>query len=165
MRTLFEDTNERANLEDAQEKSRIALYLWLVAILAVAGAGGAYYWVSHRKPPEPPPVVASLDDPSQINQALSRFNNSIKAGNWEEAQQMLSAEALKRLETEKKTLPESLLGKRKDDKVLEALLTPSTSRTPSTLRVDCVYIFADNTQQIIPLTLVIENGRLLVNSW
>ncbi len=165
MRTLFEDTNERANLEDAQEKSRIALHLWLVAILAVAGAGGAYYWVSHRKPPEPPPVVVSLDDPSQINQALSRFNNSIKAGKWEEAQQMLSSEALKRLETEKQTLPESLLGKRKDDKVLEALLTPSTSRTSSTLRVDCVYIFADNTQQIIPLTLVIENGRLLVNSW
>jgi hypothetical protein len=72
---------------------------------------------------------------------------------------------LKGLSDEKKTLRESLLGKRQNDNVLEALPTPSTSRTPSTVRIDCVYLFADNKQLIVSLTVVKENERLAINSW
>src|SRR5438093_8049806 len=125
MRTLFEDTEEQADREEKGEGKRLSLTLWLVALLAIAGAWGTYYWVSHRKPPQPLPVAASLDDPKQINQTLNRFNDFVKAGKWDDAQGMLSAEGLKRLGDEKKALRESLLGKRKDDKVLEALPTPS----------------------------------------
>ena len=165
MRTLFEDTDEQADREEKGEGKQLSLTLWMVALLAIAGAWGTYYWVSHRKPPEPLPVAVSLDDSRQVNQALNRFNDFVKAAKWDEAQGMLSAEGLKRLSDEKKTLRESLLGKRQDDKVLEALPTPSTSRTPSTVRIDCVYLFADNKQLIVSLTVVKENERLVINSW
>ena len=168
MRTLFEDTDERADREEQGEGRGLSLALWFVAVIALATAGGIYYWISHRKPPEPPPVAVSLDDPLQVNQALSKFNGFVKAGKWDEAQTMLSAEGLKRLSDEKKTLHESLLGKRQDEKVVEALLTPTSSfqRTPSTLRVDCVYLFDNNKPQlIVSITLVKENDRLLINSW
>ncbi len=121
--------------------------------------------VSHRKPPEPLPVAVSLDDAKQVNQALSRFNEFVKAGKWDDAQGLLSAEGRKRLSDEKKTLRESLLGKRQDDKVLEALPTASGSHTTSTARVDCVYLFADNKQLIVSLTVIKENERLVIDSW
>lgn len=164
MRTLFEDTDEQADREEKGEAKQLSLTLWIVALLAIAGAYGTYYWVSHRKPPEPLPVAVSLDDTRQVNQALSRFNDFVKAKKWDDAQGMLSAEGRKRLSDEKKTLRESLLGQRKDDPV-EALPTPSTSRTPSTVRVDCVYLFADNKQLIVSLTVVKENERLVIDSW
>jgi hypothetical protein len=165
MRTLFEDTDERADREDPEEGRQLSLTLWVVAVVVLIGAAGVYYWVATRKPPEPPPVVVSLDDELQVSQALNRFNGFVKAGNWEEAQTMLSAEARKRLGEEQKTLRESLLGERKDDKVVEALLTTSRSRTPSTARVDCVYLFLDKPQVVMPLTVVKENDRLMIDNW
>lgn len=165
MRTLFEDTNERADREDDQEAKRLPVYLWLLAVIFLAGAWGAYYWVAHRKPPPPPPVAASLEDPFQINQTLNRFNGLVKAGNWDEAQRMLSGEALKRIADEKKTLRESLLAENKDQNVIEADLTASSSHTQSTVRVDCVYYFANKSQKILPLTIVKENDHLAINSW
>jgi hypothetical protein len=165
MRTLFEDTEERANREDDEEGKRLPLYLWLLAVVVLAGAGGTYYWVTHRKPPEPPPVAVSLEDPIQRGQALSRFNSFVRAEKWSEAEGMLSTEALNRLKAEKKTLRESLLGERQNDRVMGADSTASVSVTPSTVRVDCVYTFADNQQKIVPLTLVKENDRLVINSW
>lgn len=165
MRTLFEDTDEQADREEKGEAKRLSTTLWIVALLAIAGAYGTYYWVSHRKPPEPLPVAVSLDDSRQVTQALSRFNEFVKAGKWDDAQGMLSAEGLKRLSSEKKTLRESLLGKRQDDKVLEALPTASGSHTTSTVRVDCAYFFADNKQVIVSLTVVKENERLVIDSW
>lgn len=167
MRTLFEDTDERANLEDAREKAnpRLPLYLWVVAVLCFAGSWSFYYWASHRKPPEKPPAAATLDDVSQVNQAINQFNTFVTTGNWEGAQGMLSAEGLQRLQQEGKTLRESLLGDRKDAQVATAVITPSRSRTPSTLRVDSAYVFGDNLTTVVPLTLVLENGRLLINSW
>jgi hypothetical protein len=167
MRTLFEDTDERANLEDARERDnpRLPLYLWVMAVLFFASSWGFYYWASHRKPPEKPLAAASLEDVSQVNQAINQFNGFVSAGKWDEAQGMLSAEALQRLQQENKLLRESLLGDRKETQVAQTVITPSRSRTPSTLRVDCAYVFADNQNTIIPLTLVLENDRLLVNSW
>ncbi|MCW5969957.1 MAG: hypothetical protein KIT57_15735 [Blastocatellales bacterium] len=165
MRTLFEDVTETANRDDDPKGGRVTLVLWLVAVLSLGGAYGAYYWVTHRKPPEPAPAALSLDDVTQTNTAVNRFNGFIKAGDWEEAQKMISREGLERLEEEKLSLRESLLVERKNDTVVEALLTPARSRTPSTVRLDCAYLFADRSTKIIPLTLVIEDERIVVNSW
>ena len=169
MRTLFEDTDEQADREDDQTGQRLRIYLMSLAALFLAVAVGAYYWVSNRRPPEPPPVAVSLDDPLQVSQTLNRFNGFVTQGNWAEAERLLSADGLKRLAEEKKTLRESLLAERlakqKDDKVVNALRTPSGSQTPSTVRIDYAYLFADNDQLIVPLTLIKENDRLVVNSW
>src|SRR5438067_1298810 len=129
MRTLFEDTDERADREDDQETRRLPVYLWTLALLLVAGASVLYYWATHRKPPEKPPVAVSIDNPSQVKETLNRFGNFIKQGKWDEAQSLLSSEGLKRLADEHLPLRESLLGKRKDDKVVETIFTPSNART------------------------------------
>lgn len=165
MRTLFEDVDERADREDDQKGNKSHRILWFVAILSLAGAYGTYYSITHRTSSitSPPPI--SLTDDSQLNQVVNRFNGFLKAGNWDEAQKMISAEGLKRLENEGLTLRESLLGKRKDQQIIEALLTESRSHTPSTARLDCAYLFSDRQTMIVPLTLVIENGQLMINSW
>jgi len=36
---------------------------------------------------------------------------------------------------------------------------------PNYVRQDCVYKFADGQFKILPLVLVLENGRLVINSW
>jgi len=164
MRTIFEDVDERTNREDDGKEGRTAILLWLVAILAVGAAWGTYRWIT-RQPAQAPPPVVSLTDEHQVNTTVNQFNGFVKAGNWEEAQKMLSAEGLKRLEDEHKTLRESLLGDKSKDQVVEAGTTPSRSHTPSTARLDCGYFFADGQTRIIPITLVIENGRLMINSW
>jgi len=165
MRTIFEDVDEQTNREDDGKEGRTAILLWLVAILAVATAWGTYRWITHRRPAQAPPPAISLTDDNQLNTTVNQFNGFVKAGNWEEAQKMLSSEGLKRLEDEKKTLRESLLGDKSNEKVVEAGTTPSRSHTPSTARLDCGYFFLDGQTRIIPITLVIENGRLMVNSW
>jgi hypothetical protein len=167
MRTLFEDTDERADREYDQREKRLPIVLWALAVVLLAGAGVSYYVVTHRKPPELPPIAASLDDPTQINQTLNRFNEFVRMSKWDEAQAMLSTAALKRLSDEKKTLRESLLGENKDDKLAQTGLTPSQSRTPSTVRVDCVYFFdkQGGLEKIVPLTLIKENDRLVIDSW
>lgn len=164
MRTIFEDVDERANREDEGDEKKTRTAFWLVALLSVAVAFGTYYWVKHRKPPIPV-VAVSLSDDNQLNTVVNQFTGFIKAGNWDEAQKMLSAEGLKRLEVEKKTLRESILGDRSKEPVSEALLTPSRSRTPSTARLDCAFLFADGETKIVPITLIEENGRLAINSW
>lgn len=165
MRTIFEDVNEKADRDDDKKGRGLTIALWLVALLSIGGAYGTYYWLSHRKPPVPPPAAVSLDDNTQLNTAINQFNGFIKAGNWEEAQKMISREGQARLAEEKLSLRESLLVERKNDVVVEALLTPARSRTPSTTRLDCAYLFPDRSTKIVPLTLVIEDGRLVINSW
>ncbi len=165
MRTIFEDVDERNDLEDDGKEKGTRAAFWLVALLSVSVAFGTYYWIAHRKPPEAPVAAVSLNDDSQLNLVINQFSGYVKAGNWDEAQKMISAEGLRRLEVEKKTLRESLLGDRSKEQVSEALLTPSRSRTPSTARLDCAYLFADGETRIIPMTLVEENGRLAINSW
>jgi hypothetical protein len=165
MRTIFEDVDERANQEDP-DKRRSNLALWLIAVLSLGGAYGAWYYVSNRKPPVPPPPPVSLEDDSQITRAAQAFNDLIKEDKWDEAQQMLSPEGLARLQEEKKSLRESVLDpKNQTKKVVEALPTPSRANTPSTSRIDCAYLFDDRDTQIVPLTFVIENGKLMLNSW
>jgi len=165
MRTLFEDTEEQANREDDRADKHLPVYLWVLAVVCLAGAVGTGYWAAHRKPPEPPPVVVSLDNDLQVNQTLHRFGDFAATDKWEAAQGMLSAEGLNRIEQEKKPLRESLLGKRKDSKVLKVEVLGTRSRTPSTLRVELVFFMADGEQKIVPITLVQENNRLAINSW
>jgi hypothetical protein len=168
MRTIFEDTTERENRDDDKKDKGMPAILWVLALLFVAGAFFTYRWVANRKPPEVP-VVVSLEDTRQVSRALHNFNEAIKADKWEEAEKLLSAEAQQRLANEKKTLRESLLAARKgkSDKVIQALPVPpdTTAATPSTRRVDTVYIFENNEQLVVPLTLVLENNQLLINSW
>jgi hypothetical protein len=168
MRTLFEDTDVRADIEDAREQknfSRLPLILWIVAIGVFGGSWQFHHWARNRKPPAPPPAAASLDDSDQVNTLINQFNGFIKQDNWGEAQKLLASAGQQRLDDEKKSLRESLLAERKDDKVVEALITPSRTRTPSTVRVDCAYLFPDSQNKIIPLTVVLENNKLAINSW
>lgn len=168
MRTVFEDTTERENLEDAKVNERgrrLTLYLWIFAILFFFGSWRTYHWAANRKPPEPPPPPVSLTDPKQISDVVNKFNGFIKDQNWGEAEKLLSAAGLQRLTEEKKTLPESMLGDRKDDKVMEAAITGSGTTTASTVRSDCVYYFLDRQYKIIPIVVVMENGRLAINGW
>jgi hypothetical protein len=165
MRTIFEDVNERTDLEDDGRESRTRTAFWLVALLSFAVAFGTYYWIKHRKAAVAPPAAVSLSDDNQLNTTVNQFTAFIKAGNWDEAQKMVSSEGMIRLRTENKSLKESLLMERSKDPVAEALLTPSRSRTPSTTRLDTAFLFATGETKIVPLVLVEENGRLVINSW
>ena len=168
MRTLFEDTDVRADIEDAPDQKRyhqLPLVLWIIAITVFGGSWAFSHWARNRKPPAPPPAAASLDDSDQVNALINQFNGFVKQDNWGEAQKLLAAAGQQRLDDEKKSLRESVLQERKDDKVVEALITPSRTRTPSTVRVDCAYLFPDSQNKIIPLTVVLENNKLAINSW
>jgi hypothetical protein len=171
MRTLFEDTNENADREDAGSATMVPLYTWALALLMLGIAVSTYFWVQRYRQQHPvvAPVIVSVNDPTQVNQAINRFNNFVVAGNWPEAEAMLSNEAKTRLATEKKTLRESLLASRlrakKDDKLKAAVLTPSISRSETTFRVDCAYLFEDKEEMVVPITVIQESDRLVINSW
>ena len=168
MRTVFEDTTERENQEDAvanERGKRLTLFLWIFAVLFLFGSWRTYHWAANRKPPEPPPPPVSLSDPKQVSELINKFNGLIKDEKWDEAQQLLSAEGQKRLTDEQKTLKQSLLTDRANDKVVEAAITGGGSSTETTVRSDCVYYFADRQYKIIPIVVVMENGKLVINGW
>ena len=165
MRTIFEDVIEKSNKDDDRKGRGFTIALWLVALLSLGGAYGAYHYIKNRKPEVPPPPPVSVQDDSQVSRTINQFNSFVKTGNWEEAQKMLSREGQSRLIEEKLSLRDSLLGDKKNAQLAEASLTPSQSHTPSTARIDCAYIFLDNSNKIVPITIVLEDGRLLVNSW
>lgn len=172
MRTLFEDTEVRAELEDKAAGSKnLLLALWLLALSFLAGTWGVYRWASRRPAPQPPPPVASLTDLKQTSVAFTTFNTFVREEKWTEAEAMLSTAARERLTAENKTLHDSLFGQLKNMKLVEAASTPSVDRSdPNIFRQDFVYVFADEEatkteQKIIPLALIIENGRLVINSW
>src|SRR5437773_9891308 len=115
MRTLFEDTDEKADREDDDSAKGLPMITWLVAVIMVGAAAGAYFWVQHLKQQKPAPAAAvavSLDDDIQVKQTLSQFCQFVAGKKWDEAQKMLSSEAVTRLGKEKKTLRESLLAER-----------------------------------------------------
>jgi hypothetical protein len=168
MRTVFEDTTERENLEDAKANEsgkQLTIGLWIFAVLFFFGSWSVYYWAANRKPPEPPPPPVSLQDAKQVSETINKFNRFAQEGNWDEAQKMLSTEAQQWLTTEGKSLRASLLGDRENDRVMEAATTPSGSITENTVRLDCVYKFLDGQYKIIPLVVVKEGERLAINSW
>lgn len=172
MRTLFEDTEVRAELEDKAAGSKnLLLVLWLVALCFLAGTWGVYRWAIKQPGPTPPAPEASLTDLKQTSAAFTTFNNFVREEKWTEAEGMLSHAARARLTAENKTLRDSLFGQVKNMKLVEAASTPSVDRSdPNVFRQDFVYVFADQgatktEQKIIPLALILEDGRLVINSW
>lgn len=167
MRTIFDDIEAKSNLEEEKKggSRSLPVILWLVALTFIVGTWGVYRWVISRPAPEPPPPPVSLEDYRQTSEAFAKFNRFVQDDNWAEAEKLLSTAALQVLADQKKTLKESVLGDRKDDRVVEAASTPSGERTSDHVQQDCVYKFADGQFKIIPLVLIMENGRLVINSW
>jgi len=176
MRTIFEDTSLKAEMEESRsrgnERKSTLPVLWLVALIFLGGVWGVYRWAdSHAAVPPPPPPV-SLDDPKQMAAAFSKFNQLIRDGNLVEAEGMISTAAKQRLTDEQKSLAESLLGKFKDYKIEESGMTQSIDRSvPGIVHVDCLYKFGKDgdplnvEEKIIALTFVIESGRIVIDSW
>ena len=171
MRTVFEDTNETASLENPKTGQAIPVVLWLVAILFLVGAFAVYRKVSSRIV-EPPPPAVILNDVRQVNELLYKFNQLIKEGNFDQAQAMLSAEAQKKLADSQKSLRESLLAQRKgkDDKVVEAVpVTENAIVGDTSITVGVQYYFEKNETIYVPLTVVKEQigdtERLAIADW
>jgi hypothetical protein len=175
MRTIFEDTNLKAELEETGGRTKEGQYtllvLWLVAIVFLAGTWTVYRWVDNRPALQPPPPPVSLDDPRQTAEAFGKFNRLVKDGKWTEAEGMLSNAAKQKLSGEQKSLRDSLMGEFKDLKISEATTTQSIDRSvPGRVRQDSYFVFTDELlekaeSKIIPLVLVVEEGRLVVDSW
>ena len=176
MRTIFEDTTLKAELEESRSRgneSKFALpVLWLIAMVFLGGTWGIYRWADNRPAIQAPPPPVSLEDPKQTAETFNKFNLSVAYGNWTEAEAMLSTAAKQRLSDEQKSLRDSLLGGFKDYRIVGADRTDSIDRSvPGRMREDMLYKFINNDnyqkidQRIISLVLVIENNKLLIDSW
>jgi len=177
MRTIFEDTALKAEMEESRsrgnERRSTLPILWLVAVLFLGSVWGVYRWADSHAAVAPPAPPVSLEDPRQRAEAFSKFNQSILNGNWLEAEGMLSTAAKQRLTEQQKSLPESLLGKFKDYKIVSGEMTPSIDTSvPGMVRLDCYYKFTDDPinytkveARAISLSIVIENGRLVIDNW
>ncbi len=176
MRTIFEDTTLKAEVEESRSRSNerksTLPILWLIALLFLGVVGGVYRWVDSRPAVAPPPPPVSLDDPRQTAEAFGKFKQFIVDGNWAEAEAMLSTAAKQRLTNEQKSLPESLFGKYKDYKLVGGDIIQGVDRSiPGMVSVNCLYKFTNDVdytkieESIIPLTLVNENGKLVIDNW
>jgi hypothetical protein len=177
MRTIFEDTTLKAEMEESRsrgnERKSTLPILWMVALLFLGGVWGVYRWADSHAAVTPPAPPASLEDPKQTADTFGKFNRFVLDGNWLEAEGMLSTAAKQRLTGEQKSLAESLLGKFKDSKIVGGEMTQSIDRSvPGMLRLDCLYKFTDDPvnytkieERIISLTIVIENARLVIDNW
>ena len=177
MRTIFEDTTLKAEIEESRsrgnERKSTLPILWMVALLFLGGVWGVYRWADSHAAVAPPAPPVSLDDPKQRAEAFAKFNQPVLNGNWLEAEAMLSTAAKQRLTSEQKSLPESLLGKFKDYKIVGGEMTQSIDTSVSGMvRLDCLYKFTNDPvnytkieQRIITLTIVIENGKLVIDNW
>jgi hypothetical protein len=167
MRTIFDDIEAKANLEEQKKggNKAIPLALWFVALVFIVGTWNVYRWAISRPAPEPPPPPVSLEDIRQTSAAFAKFNRFVQDDNWPEAEKLISVAASQLLVTQQKTLKQSVLGDRQNDRVVEAASTPSGERMPTYVQQDCAYKFADGQFKIIPLVLIMENGQLVINSW
>jgi hypothetical protein len=167
MKSMFNEAENRARLEEEKKSGSSALpvVLWFVAAIFVGGVWGVYRFVDNRPALQPPPPPVSLADVKQTNEVFGRFNRLVEQENWTEAETMLSLSALDYLKSQGQNLRGSILGDRKNDRVVEAASTPSGEVTPDRVRQDCVYKFMDGQYKIIPLAVVIENGKIVISSW
>jgi len=167
MRSIFEDTELQAALEDKKSggNKTLPVTMWAVAIIFIVLTFTIYRIANNRPVPPPPPPPVTLEDSKQTTAAFSKFNGFLYDGNWAEAEKLLSTAAQQRLKDENKTLAESMFGKRKDSKVLEGVPTPNTQFTPERFQQEYAYRFADQEIVALPLTLIIENGRIVLDTW
>lgn len=174
MRTIFQDTEANARAEEVGKNTGnkyLLVVLWGVTIAFLVGTWSVYRWANSRPAPLPPPPPVSLQDLKQVSKVFSAFNGFVYEGKWSEAEAMLSTAARQKLTTENKTLQDSLLGNINGLKLKEAASTPDTDRTdPTVFKQSFVYVFADDQAlksetKIITLALVIENGKIVINSW
>ncbi len=174
MRTIFEDTEANARAEevgkDAGSKALLPV-LWLVTLAFLIGTWGVYRWANSRPAPMPPPPPVSLQDLKQVGTVYSTFNGFVREGKWTEAEAMLSTAARQKLTDGNTTLKDSLLGKFKDLKVVQTDGTPDIDRTdPNAFVQYFLYQLTDeqmtkSESKIIPLALIIENGKIVLNNW
>ncbi|MBO0859384.1 MAG: hypothetical protein J2P21_13065 [Chloracidobacterium sp.] len=175
MRTIFEDTTLKAEMEESRnrgnERRSTLPILWLVALFFLASVWSVYRWADSHPAIQPPPPPVSLEDAKQRSEILGKFNHAILDGNWPEAETLLSTGAKQRLTSERKSLAESMLGKFKDSKIVGAEMTQSIDTSdPGMVRVDCLYKFTDNDytkveDKILSLAIVIDNGKLTIDNW
>ena len=174
MRTIFEDSEARAAAEergkDTGNKALLPV-LWLITIAFLVGTWSVYRWANSRPAPLPPPPPVSLADLKQVGVVLTAFNGYVRDEKWTEAEAMLSSYARQKLLAEGKTLKDSLFGNVNGMKLREAASTPDTDRTdPNIFKQNFIYVFSDDQAvksetKIVPLSLVIENGKIVVNGW
>ncbi|MBS1787532.1 MAG: hypothetical protein JST85_07420 [Acidobacteria bacterium] len=174
MRTIFEDSEARAAAEEVGKvtgNKALLPVLWLITIAFLVGTWGVYRWANSRPAPLPPPPPVTLADLKQVGVVLTAFNGYVRDEKWPDAEAMLSSYARQKLLAEGKTLKDSLIGNVNGMKLREAASTPDTDRTdPNIFKQNFIYVFSDDQAQksetkIIPLSLVIENGKIVVNGW
>lgn len=167
MRSIFQDTELQANQEQSKAggSRTLPVITCIIAMVFAALVWGIYVKASNHPAPAPPPPPVSLKDADQTNKAFSTFNAFIREGKFAEAEKMLSTNAINKLKSSNKSLSESLLGKNKDAKLTVTDPTPSGEATPERVRKDHVFIFENNITTIVPLELVIENGKIVVDGW
>jgi hypothetical protein len=168
MRSIFEDSDARTNIEAAKKagSNTLPIILCLAAFVAIGGTFGVVRWVETRPALERPPDPANLQDSRQTYAVFSKFNRFVTEENWAEAANMLSAAALQRLKDENKALRESILtDKYKDMRVFEAAVTDSIDRAPDRVRQDCIYKFDNGEYIVVPLYMIIENEKLVIDAW
>jgi hypothetical protein len=175
MKTIFDEKEAKIRLEEEKRagSNAMPIVLWFVAIIFVGGVVGIFRWAANRPALQPPPPPVSLTDIKQTSAAFSAFNKLVQDDKWGDAEQLLSSAALQYLRDQNKSLRESVLGDRKDQKVMEAASTPSGDRTENKVTQDFAYKFYDGQFKIISLSLVIEtrieNGeekkKIVIDSW
>jgi hypothetical protein len=100
----------------------------------------------------------------QVSTAFSAFNGFVRDDKWIEAEAMLSTTARQQLTVQNKTLRDGLFGKLANLKLTATDPTPSIEKEdPNTFKQDFVYTKSEQT--IISLALIIENGKIVINSW
>lgn len=167
MKSIFDEREIKARIDDEKKRgsSSMPIVLWMVAMFFVAGVASVYLWVEKRPAIEPPPPPVTLEDTKQTSAAIGKFNKFVEDDKWDEAEKMLSTSAIQYLKDQNKSLRESILGARKDERVFEAAPTPSIERAVDSVRQDCVYKFMDGQFTIVPLTLKIENEKIVIDRW
>lgn len=173
MRTIFEDTEASARADEVGKNAGnkyLLVVLWSVTIVFLVGTWSVYRWANSRPAPLPPPPPVSLQDLKQVSTVFSAFNGFVREGKWAEAEAMLSTFARQKLAAENKTFQDSLVGKLKDLKLVQTDPTPDVDRTdPNVFKQSFVYVFTDeqatkSETKIVTLSLVIENGKIVINT-
>jgi uncharacterized protein YneF (UPF0154 family) len=169
MRTLFEDTEENANRHDDGKAKGLPLMMWVLALLMIGLAVGAYFFVQHRRQQEilearnRPPTV-----PEQARATVNQIGTLAVGGKWEEIEALLSAEGRAQMEKEKKKLRDVWLAQRISKKKLDnpvQVVPVQTAVNGDAARADTGFIFADGEQLVVTFNLKKEGDKFLITGW